>query len=125
MTTERFIAATQYDNYTGTAAAETQGFSEFLKSKNLILENEFIIGIDFSPVESNSKGKKEIFLQIYLVKDFNYENYRENTKFETILDVRKVETYLDIVQFFDLFKRFNVSISWQALLENKELRIIN
>lgn len=125
MTTERFIAATQYDDYTGTAAAETQGFSEFLKSKNLILENEFIIGIDFSPVESNSKGKKEIFLQIYLVKDFNYENYRENTKFETILDVRKVETYLDIVQFFDLFKRFNVSISWQALLENKELRIIN
>ncbi|WP_447512340.1 hypothetical protein [Acinetobacter pittii] len=125
MTTERFIAATQYDDYTGTAAAETQGFSEFLKSKNLILENEFIIGIDFSPVESNSKGEKEIFLQIYLVKDFNYENYRENTKFETILDVRKVETYLDIVQFFDLFKRFNVSISWQALLENKELRIIN
>lgn len=47
MTTEIFKAGTQYNDFTGTSAAETQGFSEYLKSKNLIKDDEFVIGIDF------------------------------------------------------------------------------
>lgn len=33
MTTEIFKAGTQYNDFTGTSAAETQGFVEYLKAK--------------------------------------------------------------------------------------------
>lgn len=125
MTTEIFKAGTQYNDFTGTSAAETQGFSEYLKSKDLIKDDEFVIGIDFSPFVNASQFPNEVFLQVYLVKDFVYEKYEEKSKNNSILEVRKVEIYVDIVQFFSLFKRLNVSFSWQGLLENKELKITN
>ena len=125
MTTEIFKAGTQYNDFTGTSAAETQGFYEYLKSKDLIKDDEFVIGIDFSPFVNASQFPNEVFLQVYLVKDFVYEKYEEKSKNNSILEVRKVEIYLDIVQFFSLFKRLNVSFSWQGLLENKELKITN
>lgn len=125
MTTEIFKAGTQYNDFTGTSAAETQGFSEYLKSKDLIKDDEFVIGIEFSPFVNASQFPNEVFLQVYLVKDFVYEKYEEKSKNNSILEVRKVEIYVDIVQFFSLFKRLNVSFSWQGLLENKELKITN
>lgn len=125
MTTEIFKAGTQYNDFTGTSAAEAEGFAEYLKSKDLIKDNEFVIGIDFSPLVGISKSQNEIFLQVYLVKDFVYEKYEEKSKNNSVLEVRKIETYIDIVKFFSLFKRLNVSFSWQGLLENKQLKITN
>lgn len=125
MTTEIFKAGTQYNDFTGTSAAETLGFTEYLKSKDLIKDDEFVIGIDFSPLVGFSKAQNEVFLQVYLVKDFVYEKYEEKSKNHSVLEVRKVETYIDIVKFFSLFKRLNVSFSWQGLLENKEIQITN
>lgn len=125
MTTEIFKAGTQYNDFTGTSAAEAEGFSEYLKSKDLIKDDEFVIGIDFSPLVGVSKAQNEIFLQVYLVKDFVYEKYEEKSKNNSVLEVRKIETYVDIVKFFSLFKRLNVSFSWQGLLENKQLKITN
>lgn len=124
MTTEIFKAGTQYNDFTGTSAAETQGFEEFLKSKALINEGEFVIGIDFSPLVGISKAQNEIFLQAYLVKEFAYDEYEKKSINESLLEVRKVETYIDIVQFFSLFKRLNVSFSWKGLLDNKQIKIV-
>ena len=45
MTTEIFKAGTQYNDFTGTSAAETQGFVEYLKSKDLIKDDEFVLWI--------------------------------------------------------------------------------
>ncbi|MDQ8920382.1 hypothetical protein RFH39_19070 [Acinetobacter baumannii] len=125
MTTEIFKAGTQYNDFTGTSAAETQGFDEYLKSKALIKEDEFVIGIDFSPLVGISKAQNEIFLQIYLVQGFVYDEYEKKSTNESVLEVRKVETYIDMVQFFSLFKRLNVSFSWKGLLENKKIKIVS
>lgn len=125
MTTEIFKAGTQYNDFTGTSAAETQGFVEYLKSKDLIKDDEFVIGIDFSPLVGILKDQNEIFLQVYLTKDFSYKEYEPKSRNDSVLEIRKIETYLDIVKFFSLFKRLNVSFSWQGLLENKEIKIIN
>lgn len=125
MTTEIFKAGTQYNDFTGTSAAETKGFVEYLKRKDLIKDDEFVIGIDFSPIVGISKDQNEIFLQVYLVKDFVYDEYESKSRNDSVLEARKVETYVDIVQFFSLFKRLNVSFSWKGLLENKEIGIIN
>ncbi|HHM2325157.1 hypothetical protein OHW21_14805 [Acinetobacter baumannii] len=121
MTTEIFKARTQYNDFMGTSAAETQGFSEYLESKNLIENDEFVVGIDFSPMVSILKEKNEVLVNVYLVKNFKYEEYETKARFEDVLEVRKIEVYVDIIHFFSLFKRMNVSFSWQGLLENKEI----
>lgn len=124
MITEIFKAKTQYNDFTGTSAAESQGFDEYLKTRDLIKDDEFVIGIDFSPLVGISEAQNEMFVQVYLVNSFVYEEYKAKAKNDSVLEIRKVETYVDLIHFFSLFKRLNVSFSWQGLLENKEIKII-
>lgn len=56
--------------------------------------------VSIFPLVGISKDQNEIFLQVYLTKDFSYDEYEAKSRNDSVLEIRKIETYLDIVKFF-------------------------
>jgi hypothetical protein len=119
---ESFKASAQYGDWKGTVAADSQpsGLREWLEENKLIEDGEFLVAATLYVSEHNFDSPH--------VRAFVFENAR---KFESVRDaiaatkgpipVREVRVNLSTEEFFDLFKRFDVMLTWHGLeLEGRE-----
>ncbi|MDX7938831.1 hypothetical protein SJ000_01250 [Acinetobacter baumannii] len=126
MYTRNFKAGVQYDDYTGTLAADSAdliNIKQELIKVGLINENEFVIGLDFYPLGQYSGQDKEISVDYYILDSFNFEEFRDQIRNGIKPTVRKVNQDLTFREFFDLFKRFNGTLSWKGLIDQIDIDV--
>lgn len=127
MAREKFHASVQYNDLTGSTAADNHdmhAMSDYLQEKGLIEDGEMVIGIEMWSGEVHAKTQDEPVSVTAVVTTPGGE-------FETIdaalkagkLRVRKVEFEMALNEFFGLFKRFKIAISGHGLLEGREIDV--
>ncbi len=119
---ESFKASTQYGDWEGTAAADGQHRSlhEYLKEKGLMKSHEFLLAVTLYVPEHDYARP---FVRVFLYeKGKDYESVKasiEATKGP--IPVRKLELKLTTEEFLELFKRFDVTLTWHGLeLEGRD-----
>ena len=113
--TEIFNASAQYNDWQGNAAADDLGnraIRDLLRERNLLTDGEFLVGID---IWMNELHAGLVVVQAYLIEANDYEEAQAVLDDgASILNAKKVSIEdLTVEQFFGLFKRFNVALSWQ------------
>ena len=113
---ETFKASTQYGDWEGTASADEQQNSirELLKDKGIMKDHEFLIAATLYVSEGSYN---EPFIRVFL--------YTKRSDFESVkhaiaatkgpIPVRSAEVPLTVEEFLNLFKRFDVTLTWHGL----------
>jgi hypothetical protein len=117
---ETFKANTHYVDWKGTVSADDahpHSVHEFLNGKGLIQAGEFLLSVSFFSTE------KSFFVNALVLEGAG--DYDEVEKYlaghEGPIPVREVKVELTAEEFLDLFKEFNVVLTWQGLkLEGHE-----
>lgn len=125
MGTEEFKASVQYNDLTGTSAADradASDASDWLKKKGLANENELLVGyeIHVSPVLSAVTGNITISTTFLLAETSGVESFAEIVRKGGIAKLRKVTQDISPEEFFTFFKRFSLTLSSGGLLEGNE-----
>lgn len=122
---DNFHASVQYGDFKGTAAADrhdTKDISKYLVSQGLINEGEFLVGIEVYATELMGSPKvTDVDVTVLVTKYEGYENVQTAVDTGEPLKVRKVRFEMPIVDFFTLFKRFQISISSHGMLNNRDI----
>lgn len=112
---ETFKAGTQYGDWEGTAKADGHhgsDFSEYLRQKGLINEDEFLIAISFYSGEGGFTSVRAFVLD----KGDEYESVKlALSASDDAIKVREVTLELTTPEFLSLFKRFSVVLTWHGL----------
>lgn len=119
-----FKASVQYNDYTGTVAADNLDINTIkdkLTKIGLIKHNEFIIGIKFYPLSRLSNQNKDISVDYFILDNFNFENFQENLKKGIKPITKKINQELTFHEFFNLFKRFEGMLSWKGLIDQCDI----
>ena len=124
MTTDSFRASVQYNDRKGTSAADDadkNGASEWLKENGHIEDGEFLLGIKMFAGENHGKHKDPVFVEFLIATPGDYENIKSMIESSTgPIEVRSVKAQMNLVDFFGLFKRFDVTLSRDNMLEGLE-----
>jgi hypothetical protein len=113
---EFFKASTQYGDWEGTAKADDQPKSlhTYLEEKGLIGKDEFLLAATIYIGEHSFDSP--------YIKAFVFEKGSEygsvKAQIESTKDpipVRQVDVSLTAEEFFELFKRFDVMLTWHGL----------
>ncbi len=111
MSEENFTASVQYDDFTGTVAADNadQGsLSSWLRDEELTEENEFLIGVEMYSGDSFLEDENSAWVGLLL------QNSDDNT-------IRKIRVDMSLEDFFSFFKRFEIKISRDGQLTDEEI----
>lgn len=124
---ELFTASTQYNDFTGTAAADdadTDDFSDHLRLKNLIADNEILVGVQmYSSAALFGQSDQTVSVKAYIAgPDMEKFTGRIEAGIDPI-SVRVVNTEMPAKDFFAFFKRFEVMISRNGELTARNLLI--
>jgi hypothetical protein len=120
---EKFKAYTHYGDWKGTASADEalpESVYELLRKMGLIQKNEFLLSVSITHDEGS-----------FSVSAFVLEGLGELGQVENYLaaqtgpiPVREVKFEMAAAEFMDLFKDFNVVLTWQDLkLEGRECSV--
>lgn len=127
MSIEKFSARVQYNDYKGTTAADKQQINnvyKYLEMKQLRNKNEFIMGISLSTHDLALNPAYELSVRFFLSDLQGANDVPTLIKSKNPLSVKEVKIDMSYREFFQLFKRFNLTLSLDGLLENKEINII-
>ncbi|MGN3747526.1 hypothetical protein [Proteus mirabilis] len=127
MSIEKFNANVQYDDYKGTTAADKQDINDvykYLEKKQQRNKNEFIVGISLYAHDLALNPAYELSVRFFLSDLQGESDVPTLIKSKNPLSVKEVKIDMSYREFFQLFKRFNLTLSPKALLENKEIDII-
>lgn len=124
MSTDKFSASAQYNDFTGTAAADQADLSaasDWLKKTGVISRDELLVGYEMyvSPVLSGTSGTITISTTFLLARTDTLDTFAERVKAGDVA-VRKITRDLSPVEFFSLFKRFSVTLSSNGILEGQD-----
>jgi len=119
---ESFKASTQYGDWEGTAAADGQPSSlhEYLKEKGLMKPHEFLVA---ATLYVGEHGFDSPFIRAFVFQ--NGDDYKAVVDALAAINgpipVRSVEVKLTTEEFLQLFKRFDVMLTWRGLqLEGRD-----
>ncbi|MFH3547605.1 hypothetical protein [Klebsiella aerogenes] len=104
MTKEHFKASTQYNDYKGTVAADRadqDSFSDFLRAKGILKNDEIVKGISFYSEENY----------------FDVEAYVTDNQH----GLRRERVAITLEEFFKTFKRFSIKLSRDGELDDQEI----
>jgi hypothetical protein len=123
---ESFKASTQYGDWEGTAKADDQPKSlhNYLEEKGLMKEHEFLLAATIYVGEHDFDSP---YIKAFVFeKGRNFESVKhEIDAMEGPIPVREVRVELTTREFLDLFKRFDVVLTWHGLeLEGREYRAV-
>ena len=127
MSIEKFSASVQYDDYKGTTAADNQDINDvykYLEKKQQRNKNEFIVGISLYAHDLALNPSRELSVRFFLSDLQGESDVPTLIKSKNPLSVKEIKIDMSYREFFQLFKRFNLTLSPKALLENKEIDII-
>lgn len=124
MTTETFRASVQYNDWKGTSAADDAGnndASDWLRENGHIEDGEFLLSIKMFAGENHGKHKDPIFVEFLITTPGDFDNIKSMIESSTgPIEVRSVKVQMNLVDFFGLFKRFDVTLSRDNMLEGRE-----
>ena len=124
MNISKFVASVQYDDWKGGAAADSadeNGPMEWLEAKDLINENEFLLGITMYAGENHGVHEDPVSVEFLLATPRKHDEIKAKINSDAgPINVRKVRIELDIIDFFGLFKRFDIKLSSHGMLKDLE-----
>lgn len=116
MHTEIFTASVQYNDQTGTAAADhsdDDSLISWLRDNGHAEDSEFLIGVEmFVSDMAIEEDDAPVWVSAFL------EDENDGS-------IRKVRTNMSFAAFFSSFKRFNVMLSRGGELTDEEVEIDN
>lgn len=120
--TQIFQAGTQYNDFTGTVAADRSdslSFADYLNEKGLLREGEHVVGFEIVFNENGGNAVPEPGIVAYLGQGAGVDEVSQNWKAGGVLNLRLVEVFdLPLAEFFRYFKRFDVMFSNKSLKMN-------
>ncbi|WP_342619292.1 hypothetical protein [Rhodoferax sp. GW822-FHT02A01] len=124
MPQDTFRASVQYGDFKGSSAADRADKADaddWLTSKGLKTDDEFLLGIKLFSGESHGVHKDPVNVQFLLVKP------RAHDSVKSMLDttpgpipVRRVDVQMPLVEFFGLFKRLSITLSPHGMIEGRD-----
>lgn len=124
MQTDSFIASVQYGDWKGTSAADSAdkaGAQDWLVKNKQKQEGEFLLGITMYAGENHGTHKDPVYVEFLLATPGDHDNIKQLIDgSKTPVLVRKVKVEMTLVEFFGLFKRFNVNFSSHGMLDGHE-----
>ncbi|WP_260291948.1 hypothetical protein [Sedimenticola hydrogenitrophicus] len=124
MTTEIFKASVQYNDWKGSSAADSadqKGPSTWLKENGHINDGEFLLGVKMFAGENHGVHEDPVFVEFLIATSGNFENIKTMIEGSAgPIEVRRVRIDMDLSQFIGLFKRFDVTLSRNSMLEGLE-----
>jgi hypothetical protein len=124
MPVQSFIASVQYGDFKGTAAADRADHgdvNEWLETKGLKQNGEFLLGVTFYAGENHGKHQDPIWAEFLLASPAHHDTVK--AMIETSagpVPVRKVTAQMTVAEFLGLFKRFSVCLSAHGMLGTRE-----
>lgn len=123
----RFRAGVQYDDWRGTAAADSAfdlDLAEYLKMHGHMSNREVVVGVDVWVGENHGGPSVAPNITAFIADRDSFDTVKamiENTP--DPLDFRRVDLEISFEEFFGLFKRFDIVITRKGLeLEGREYR---
>jgi hypothetical protein len=127
MEQENFHASVQYNDFKGTAAADRHDMGDigsYLDSLGLLKEGEFLIGVEVYARELMGRAQVTHMDMTALVTRYEgFDDVQAAVDSGTPLQVRKIRVELPLVEFFTLFKRFQISISVNGMIDNRDIAV--
>ena len=124
MTTGTFRASVQYNDWKGTSAADDadqNDSSEWLKENGHIEDGEFLLGVKMFSGENHGTHEDPVFVEFLIATPGDYDNVKTMIESSTgPIEVRSVRVEMGLTDFFGLFKRFDVTLSRDNMLEGLE-----
>lgn len=121
MEIRNFHASVQYDDWKGSARADDHDLRSLiscLKEKNLIKDEEFLVGIEMYSGEVHTATQDEnVDVRALLATGEGYDNISAAVQSGKPLKVREVELEMKLNEFFGFFKRFAISVSRDGIID--------
>jgi len=113
----------QYGDLKGSAAADhadMTGAVKWLKENGRIKDDEFVLGISMSVGENHGTHRDPVSVQ-FLVSGLNgYQNIPEMIQASgEPIQVKKINVDMEVIDFLALFKRLEITLSNDGLIEGK------
>jgi hypothetical protein len=128
METHQFRASVQYGDWKGTSAAndsDMTGPRDWLKKQGHMKDGEVLLGVRFFAHGNHAARKDPVQAEFLLVQLGDHDNVKAMIEAASgPIEVRSVKTDMSFVDFFGLFKRFNVAFSAYGMLDEREYRIL-
>lgn len=119
---ETFKASVQYNDLKGSAAADRSDMTDAAKwlKDNGHINDEFVVGISMWAGENHGTHKDPVNVK-FLVSGLNgYENIPEMLQASgEPIKVKEISVDMNISDFFALFKRLEITLSNNGLIEGK------
>jgi hypothetical protein len=121
-----FKASTQYGDWRGTASADdidpsSVSVRRYIREKNVGKPTEFLIAVEFFLGETHhSNDLPKPFIHAYFLDGVaKYEEAQKKIEEYQArnepIPVRQVDIDISLEEFFGMFKRFAVTLTWQDL----------
>lgn len=129
MRSEIFSASVQYDDWTGTAAADSadqNDAQEWLVAKGYKEPGEYLVGVSVYVGENRGPHKDPVYVSFLLAPQGTHDDVKARiTSSGEHLKVRKVQVEMKIADFFSLFKRFEVALSMHGMLDQRPFACVD
>ncbi len=120
MTTERFLASAQYNDWKGTSAADRadkNGAEDWLMANGHKQSDEFLLGITMFAGENHGTHKDPVFIEFLLASPGDHDSVKAMVESsQGPVEVRRVRVEMKLSEFFGLFKRFSITLSSHGML---------
>ncbi len=126
MPTEIFKASAQYNDWQGTIAADRsnlKSIEDWLISNNIELAGMFVLGINVSTGENPARYADPLQVEVLLVNSSAYADISKPIG-DGSIEVERKHLNICLVDFFGLFKRFEMSLSRESVLAGREYQCI-
>ena len=118
---ENFVANVQYDDWTGTVAADNYGSSseikDWLKQEGKIDGDESVCGIELTILEGH------LYLSAYIFKREQGRTFAEIRENSDPISLTKLDLHLSLEDFLHKFKRFRINMSSGGCLTNRKVKV--
>lgn len=126
MTTEKFLASAQYDDWKGTSAADGADMSDadaWLVANGHKQPDEFLLGITMFAGENHGVHEDPVFVEFLLASPRDHDTVKAMVESSQVpVEVRRVRVDMNLSEFFGLFKRFSITLSSHGMLGEREYR---
>jgi hypothetical protein len=124
---ENFHASVQYNDFKGTAAADRHDMTDigsYLDSLGLLKEGEFLIGVEVYARELMGHAQvTHVDMTALVTRCEGFDDVQTAVDSGTPLQVRKIRVEIPLVEFFTLFKRFQISLSVNGMIDNRDIAV--
>ncbi|PKN07605.1 MAG: hypothetical protein CVU73_12745 [Deltaproteobacteria bacterium HGW-Deltaproteobacteria-8] len=97
----------------------------YLEKNELIHPDELLVGISmFSGEVHTSTQDNPVYVHAYVVKATDFEEMKKLVDSEMPLPVRRISIEMHLNEFFGLFKRFEICVSNNGLIDGKEIEVL-